>query len=122
MKETATLTETAADAASSPITVRGVGGRAGGLHRHLAGQGRVARAEVGGGRVVFHAEGGVRDDLVAGVQACAVPPVHRDAVVARGVERDLDRRGRAVEADRAVGRSEERRVGKEGRSRWSPYH
>src|SRR2546430_17728256 len=26
------------------------------------------------------------------------------------------------EGDRLVGRSEERRVGKEGRSRWSPYH
>ena len=30
--------------------------------------------------------------------------------------------GKAREAERALDRSEERRVGKECRSRWSPYH
>src|SRR2546430_15570907 len=35
---------------------------------------------------------------------------------------DVERRAVAVLEDKAVGRSEERRVGKECRSRWSPYH
>ena len=37
---------------------------------------------------------------------------------------DMDARGATIEArlDKGRGRSEERRVGKECRSRWSPYH
>src|SRR5207244_5442759 len=86
----------------------------------------------------FQAEDGIRDDLVTGVQTCALPIYFRPG----GVE-DLDlervsglggRRGVAVDpqVERVVrlevprdlhllgqGRSEERRVGKECRSRWA---
>src|SRR5687767_15664343 len=91
----------------------------------------------------FQAEDGIRDKLVTGVQTCALPILVRDAegyvtenrysmlgdlveVVrryARGgaphaqdavTRMDYDRLGRL--------RSEERRVGKECRCRWSPDH
>src|SRR5207253_8623209 len=69
----------------------------------------------------FQAEDGIRDGHVTGVQTCALP--------ISGPE-DVDR---AVKAARRafekgfwrkmnVSRSEERRVGKECRSRWSPEH
>src|SRR3712207_9491812 len=45
---------------------------------------------------------------------------HHDASPGRG-ERDVTRIPEQVRAD-AVDRSEDRRVGKECRSRWSPYH
>src|SRR3712207_7483412 len=93
----------------------------------------------------FQAEDGIRDIGVTGVQTCALPICphavehrlelvlvdHRpEVVVVRGA--DALRR-RALEqqlAERVVDgvedddprRSEERRVGKECRSRWSPYH
>src|SRR5256885_4857017 len=82
----------------------------------------------------FQAEDGIRDYKVTGVQTCALPIYHLAAVVepVECVERDLQRVGieRAeafVEEQRVDGglvadRSEERRVGKECRSRWSPYH
>src|SRR2546430_16828863 len=76
----------------------------------------------------FQAEDGIRDVTVTGVQTCALPicgqvEPHRlqdllDA--AAQLEAMLQRAGR-VEGD-ALRRSEERRVGKECRSRWSPYH
>src|SRR5688572_31593659 len=71
----------------------------------------------------FQAEDGIRDLTVTGVQTCALPICleHRtDALVhAEGYGRGLDR----AQTDEFVGmRSEERRVGKECRSRWSPYH
>src|SRR3712207_7308682 len=92
----------------------------------------------------FQAEDGIRDIGVTGVQTCALPiygpydaalervrerPVLRDPtlllseVEQRGQGRDLDRVRRQpwLEA-RSPDRSEERRVGKECRSRWSPYH
>src|SRR5256714_2706474 len=73
----------------------------------------------------FQAEDGIRDKLVTGVQTCALPistsgarrPIlllaHLDVVEAKKEDwsPDLD-----------PFRSEERRVGKECRSRWSPYH
>src|SRR3989442_9253494 len=94
----------------------------------------------------FQAEDGIRDADVTGVQTCALPisrgasrpdsspaPLRpdegedevevrsgageesgRDAPRERALGRVLRRRG--------AGRSEERRVGKECRSRWSPYH
>src|SRR6266496_6030599 len=69
----------------------------------------------------FQAEDGIRDLYVTGVQTCALPISRRSA--------DPDAEGRAGPADHAgrehspaAGRSEERRVGKECRSRWSPYH
>src|SRR5207244_7035445 len=68
----------------------------------------------------FQAEDGIRDDLVTGVQTCALPILRYLARRLRG-----DRGSMAVEfvvAAPALVRSEERRVGKECRSRWSPYH
>src|SRR5215510_15165615 len=65
----------------------------------------------------FQAEDGIRDGHVTGVQTCALPIYHgrrpgreRPAPLARGSRSAVH------------GRSEERRVGKECRSRWSPYH
>src|SRR3712207_8638133 len=96
--------------------------------------------------VFFQAEDGIRDIGVTGVQTCALPisPVAKD-VSATGVEdtpsiplilkatdpdagdkvdtfeiADLPANG-TLYLDAAM-RSEERRVGKERRSRWSPYH
>src|SRR5256886_4474708 len=95
----------------------------------------------------FQAEDGIRDLTVTGVQTCALPISHhlgridhalrhqvavlaRLGVVAVGILvllQDLANDDRAVVAgigDDLTGRrrSEERRVGKECRSRWSPYH
>src|SRR5258708_9814454 len=97
-------------------------------------------------RFFFQAEDGIRDDLVTGVQTCALPiydPWWRDR---RGVpdrrRRGLATSGRAQHLRRLGGgacrhsvlprrtprhadaerRSEERRVGKECRSRWWPDH
>src|SRR2546430_11770892 len=94
----------------------------------------------------FQAEDGIRDLTVTGVQTCALP-ISADLVDvaealgddergagAGALEDGVDRDGRAVEEqprrpvaaagllDRRGDRSEERRVGKECRSRWSPYH
>src|SRR5256885_3795991 len=94
----------------------------------------------------FQAEDGIRDYKVTGVQTCALPisqncyygaqrpvvqrklcrtlrrlrlstriPSHAQEVHRRQLE-DVRRHGRRPR------RSEERRVGKECRSRWSPYH
>src|SRR2546430_12691738 len=93
----------------------------------------------------FQAEDGIRDLTVTGVQTCALPisrlavapSLQADGVcsgcglgqlardgpqlvgrpVAQEGERDVQVAGRDESA-----RSEERRVGKECRSRWSPYH
>src|SRR2546428_7013405 len=93
----------------------------------------------------FQAEDGIRDLIVTGVQTCALPicaagrawlPTQREDDVGLAVPREIgDRRvgRRPGESDRnsvleravavpAGDRSEERRVGKEGRSRWAPYH
>src|SRR3712207_8932895 len=88
----------------------------------------------------FQAEDGIRDIGVTGVQTCALPileqrvaavealPVEgRDHLVLAELLGLVDavvphfHRARAVLALRDL-RSEERRVGKECRSRWSPYH
>src|SRR5207244_7376688 len=62
----------------------------------------------------FQAEDGIRDDLVTGVQTCALPISPR-----RGGRRAVRSRRRSHEPEPAAGvdRSEERRVGKESRSR-----
>src|SRR5215203_4692288 len=70
----------------------------------------------------FQAEDGIRDIGVTGVQTCALPICrYREA---RGMS--LRALGRAALIDPGhltrIGRSEERRVGKECRSRWSPHH
>src|SRR3712207_7982760 len=85
----------------------------------------------------FQAEDGIRDIGVTGVQTCALP-ISSASVLIRGpscspgdgparpaVPRGPAPGGRAEAGPhpgRRTGRSEERRVGKEGRSRWSPYH
>src|SRR5690349_24847108 len=78
----------------------------------------------------FQAEDGIRDLYVTGVQTCALPILEIDTIDAfQGREKDavLISLVRA-NSEGAVGflndvrRSEERRVGKECRSRWSPYH
>src|SRR2546422_6577133 len=93
----------------------------------------------------FQAEDGIRDVAVTGVQTCALPISRRFDAVVDFVAFDALDVGRDIEAFRGhVGqyvfissasvyrkppahyvvteRSEERRVGKECRSRWSPYH
>src|SRR6266540_83168 len=64
----------------------------------------------------FQAEDGIRDRDVTGVQTCALPIYELRQGVQRSPLRDPRHRRRRVR------RSEERRVGKECRSRWLPYH
>src|SRR2546422_7042884 len=91
----------------------------------------------------FQAEDGIRDVAVTGVQTCALPisfgspDDKRDRSASEMLssisqlcdyrwnlvpvsrhQPDLDRKKQLLLLDR----SEERRVGKECRSRWSPYH
>src|SRR3712207_7407820 len=92
----------------------------------------------------FQAEDGIRDIGVTGVQTCALPILlahlereddGRQMVLHRRGTRDVQPERRVVRRDEAAAgqeervrgvdldaRSEERRVGKECRSRWSPYH
>src|SRR2546426_5024898 len=95
----------------------------------------------------FQAEDGIRDYKVTGVQTCALPisrppghdrtehlraqsgrvreagegAVRHGVHIRRGTDlpAEVGLRGRGI---RLRLRSEERRVGKECRSRWSPYH
>src|SRR5687767_15624652 len=89
----------------------------------------------------FQAEDGIRDKLVTGVQTCALPICSR-AGSTYCVSRLRQRAGASAyvlpqrlyesftstDFSKFLGwspfflRSEERRVGKECRSRWSPYH
>src|SRR6266581_5612490 len=68
----------------------------------------------------FQAEAGIRAGRVTGVQTCALPIslILGTVVVLIGVTVYADRATRF----RGLERSEERRVGKECRSRWSPNH
>src|SRR5256886_10451153 len=91
----------------------------------------------------FQAEDGIRDLTVTGVQTCALPiypdiglPQQKiDAAMTAALKIDPERAWGYVKGFVASGsrplaspghkkaeRSEERRVGKECRSRWSPYH
>src|SRR2546430_13689138 len=76
----------------------------------------------------FQAEDGIRDLTVTGVQTCALPIcVHVTAPRARIRYPHVTDAERQVIVDLLLHflgavRSEERRVGKECRSRWSPYH
>src|SRR3972149_8508672 len=63
------------------------------------------------------AEDGIRDLTVTGVQTCALPISARPLGIPRLRHADL-----VAHRGDALRRSEERRVGKECRSRWSPYH
>src|SRR2546425_2940265 len=93
----------------------------------------------------FQAEDGIRDKLVTGVQTCALPilvsagttkPSFYGTVLIAQCRLPGDQHGPVERRFRGPGRdhlpvrsepgrkrrSEERRVGKECRSRWSPYH
>src|SRR3712207_7703363 len=93
----------------------------------------------------FQAEDGIRDIGVTGVQTCALPiwlrfssnlseSAHKADVLFIAVNTPQDENGSAnlssvAAVARSIGRalpgakrSGERRVGKECRSRWSPYH
>src|SRR5256885_4930067 len=93
----------------------------------------------------FQAEDGIRDYKVTGVQTCALPIYRLDrrprghrrrrrhhsdsrnsVLLRKHLREDCRARtaGKKIYVDRGGGRrrSEERRVGKECRSRWSPYH
>src|SRR2546423_4035766 len=89
----------------------------------------------------FQAEDGIRDKLVTGVQTCALPismqnieyclpPLARQysmfcIVQILSVRKTMSEMGKVIldiYPDVELIRSEERRVGKECRSRWSPYH
>src|SRR2546430_4120629 len=93
----------------------------------------------------FQAEDGIRDLTVTGVQTCALPILASHCVTSFLAARDYvavasrralwwyqramawwrrrraDQRSANARRVRVI-RSEERRVGKEGRSRWSPDH
>src|SRR5260370_5305944 len=85
----------------------------------------------------FQAEDGIRDSSVTGVQTCALPICGSSPLAMRSVQSAKYLNGAPPNcpasgftmngADwpdwtRRIQRSEERRVGKECRSRWSPYH
>src|SRR2546428_2607140 len=94
----------------------------------------------------FQAEDGIRDLIVTGVQTCALPILQaaRARIFAACKANkifflnsmnptnvvDMIKEGvmigpasqQTAEIGRKYTRSGERRVGKEGRSRWSPYH
>src|SRR3712207_8456121 len=91
--------------------------------------------------VLFQAEDGIRDIGVTGVQTCALPISLRARSFAGamiwvtvlfagilglgrsfGLEREQEALSGLLLAPVERGRSEERRVGKECRSRWSPCH
>src|SRR5256884_1634717 len=71
----------------------------------------------------FQAEDGIRDVAVTGVQTCALPISHHRTRKRADFPEVLHTRELGKSAYEAKQmRSEERRVGKECRSRWSPYH
>src|SRR5689334_23685998 len=82
----------------------------------------------------FQAEDGIRDGTVTGVQTCALPILRArpPGGIQRPASRSKNRPGRGGTELSVVGidcrhceepiRSEERRVGKECRSRWAPDH
>src|SRR6266513_5076675 len=66
----------------------------------------------------FQAEDGIRDRNVTGVQTCALPIL----APSRKFTLPVGAPGLAGPGATVAVRSEERRVGKECRSRWSPDH
>src|SRR5437879_12365477 len=75
----------------------------------------------------FQAEDGIRDTSVTGVQTCALPisvslrSPTTSLVLTRPTGIPVFSTMRVCATQTSI-RSEERRVGKECRSRWSPYH
>src|SRR5439155_12775607 len=93
-------------------------------------RGRLLPASRPRSSLVFQAGGGIRAGHVTGVQTCALPisPTRSASIHVVGVTRVdsgahmcvAERVGGRNRRDgRAGGKSEERRVGKEGRCRWS---
>ena len=78
-------------------------------------------------RFFLQAEDGIRVRLVTGVQTCALPILLRSEIINTSVPlwdlmmKNIYSLG-AYQMSKDGFRSEERRVGKECRSRWSPYH
>src|SRR5207245_4929987 len=74
----------------------------------------------------FQAEDGIRDATVTGVQTCALPicePSNGSAGAWRAATHaGVARSGAGQASGLCARRSEERRVGKECRSRWAPWH
>src|SRR5882757_10331555 len=71
----------------------------------------------------FQAEDGIRDIGVTGVQTCALPIFPPRRTPPAAARRDGSSIWAGTTNIRPPSfRSEERRVGKECRSRWSPYH
>src|SRR5438034_6876630 len=68
----------------------------------------------------FQAEDGIRDHCVTGIQTCALPICAWIAAQVAGA--GATGGSAAASAASARSRSEERRVGKECRARWSPDH
>src|SRR5215203_6929158 len=68
----------------------------------------------------FQAEDGIRDIGVTGVQTCALPI--SSSRRCHQPSRSSQPASRSSACTTGATRSEERRVGKECRSRWSPYH
>src|SRR6516165_4280161 len=69
----------------------------------------------------FQADDGIRALTVTGVQTCALPILLALGSVPNGPRRVPSASTTSAFAISFI-RSEERRVGKECRSRWSPYH
>src|SRR5439155_17944697 len=67
----------------------------------------------------FQAEDGIRDGHVTGVQTCALPICWVAGEYCPSTKYSVPSAGPVPTA--AMLRSEERRVGKECRSRWAPY-
>src|SRR5207302_6306647 len=91
------------------------------MRRLAKGFDRVERCEF---YFFFQAEDGIRDFHVTGVQTCALPISARELSFPGppGIERFTESGSGSGDTKRAFGRSEERRVGKECRSRWWPEH
>src|SRR5215208_7544407 len=70
----------------------------------------------------FQAEDGIRDGHVTGVPTCALPIYRSCTAGAWSAASTYTGPVMVLKACSRSGRSEERRVGKECRSRWSPYH
>src|SRR5215467_13248152 len=69
----------------------------------------------------FQAEDGIRDYKVTGVQTCALP-ISGSSGIRSAWCPGTPRRCAPCGGSGSTRRSEERREGKECRSRWSPYH
>src|SRR5207245_5425196 len=70
----------------------------------------------------FQAEDGIRDATVTGVQTCALPISAIPEAAVTSTKPPAPSERNSTSSAPSNNRSEERRVGKECRSRWSPYH